>query len=137
HPMSKMKQPCNQQLAKEVPTKERTLYHPLLTYPTISIKHQLKLLYSQPGFKASCRKWVNRNINDNYLADIYNDKDFFTSKHADTHLELMINLDWFSSFQNSIYSTGAIYAVICNLPCELRFKPQNIITLALLPGPKE
>ena len=49
----------------------------------------------------------------------------------------MINLDWFSPFQNSIYSTGAIYAVICNLPCELRFKPQNIITLALLPGPKE
>ena len=49
----------------------------------------------------------------------------------------MINLDWFSPFQNSVYSTGAIYAVICNLPRELRFKPQNIITLALLPGSKE
>ncbi|CAG8742712.1 4295_t:CDS:1, partial [Cetraspora pellucida] len=57
------------------------------------------------------------------------DTNFFTAEHADTHLGLMINLDWFSSFQNSIYSTGAIYAVICNLPCELRFKPQNIITL--------
>ncbi|CAG8673698.1 8803_t:CDS:2, partial [Ambispora leptoticha] len=56
HPMSKMRQPCNQQLAKEVPTKEGTLYRPLLTYPTISIKHQLKLLYGQPGFEASCRK---------------------------------------------------------------------------------
>ena len=49
----------------------------------------------------------------------------------------MINLNWFSPFQNSVYSTDAIYAVICNLPRELRFKPQNIITLALLPGPKE
>src|SRR5260363_369415 len=105
------------------------------------------LLYSQKKFEKSCRKWVNRDINNNYLADIYDcniwkqfknqDGDFFTSKHANTHLGLMINLDWFSPFQKSIYSTGAIYAVICNLPRELRFKPQNILTLALLPGPKE
>ncbi|CAG8772394.1 11911_t:CDS:1, partial [Racocetra fulgida] len=35
HPISKMSQPYNQQLAKKVPTKEGTLYHSLLTYPTI------------------------------------------------------------------------------------------------------
>ena len=147
HPMFKMRQLCNQPLAKEVPTKDGILYRPLLSYPIINIKNQLQLLYSQRGFEASCRKWVNRKINNNYLADIYEgniwktfkdqDTNFFTAEHADTHLGLMINLDWFSPFQNSIYSTGAIYAVICNLPRELRFKPQNIITLALLPGPKE
>jgi len=142
-----MRQLCNKQLAKEVPTKDGIVFHLLLIYPTINIKDQLRLLYSQNGFEESCRKWVNRNIKDNYLADIYDgniwknfknqDEDFFTSEHADTHLGLMINLDWFSPFKNSVYSTGAIYAVICNLPRELRFKPQNIITLALLPGPKE
>ena len=131
--MSKMRQPCNQQLAKEISTKDGVLYHPLLIYPIISIKDQLKLFYSQKGFEASCRNWINRNINDNYLADIYDgniwknfknpDGNFFTSEYADTHLGLMINLDWFSPFQNSAYSTGAIYAVICNLPRELRFKP--------------
>ena len=74
HSMSKMRQPCNQQLAKEVPTKDGILYCPLLTYPTINIKNQLQLLYSKKGFEASCRKWVNRNINNknnNYLANIY------------------------------------------------------------------
>ena len=41
HLMSKIRQPCNQQLAKEVPTKDRILYCPLFTYPTINIKNQL------------------------------------------------------------------------------------------------
>ncbi|CAG8821839.1 27744_t:CDS:2, partial [Dentiscutata erythropus] len=67
HPISKQRQLCNQQLAKEK-----------------NFKNQ--------------------------------DEDFFMPEHANTHLGLMINLDWFSPFQNLVYSTGAIYAVICNLP---------------------
>ena len=46
HIMSKMRQPCNQQLAKEVPTKDGIVFRPLLIYPTINIKDQLRLLYS-------------------------------------------------------------------------------------------
>ena len=49
--MSKMRQPCNQQLAKEVSTKDRILYYLLFTYPTINIKNQLQLLYRKKGFK--------------------------------------------------------------------------------------
>src|ERR1051325_5236638 len=87
----------------EVITKDGILYRPLLSYPIINIKNQLQLLYSQRGFEASCRKWVNRKINNNYLADIYEDNiwktfkdqdtNFFTVEHADTHLGLMTNLD--------------------------------------------
>ncbi|CAG8764433.1 25809_t:CDS:2, partial [Racocetra persica] len=32
HTISKIRQPCNQQLAKEVPTKDGILFRPLLTY---------------------------------------------------------------------------------------------------------
>src|SRR6185312_5646989 len=35
------------------------------------------------------------------------------------------------------HSTGAIYASICNLPRSERNKPENIIYLGFLPGPKE
>ena len=49
----------------------------------------------------------------------------------------MLNMDWFQPFINSQYSVGAIYAVICNLPRADRFKPQNILTLAVIPGPHE
>ena len=49
----------------------------------------------------------------------------------------MINLDWFQPFDSASYSTGAIYGVICNLPREVRFKKENMLILALLPGPNE
>src|SRR5277367_4987436 len=65
------------------------------------------------------------------------DVPYFTPETADSHLGIMINLDWFQPFESSVYSCGAIYGVICNLPREVRFKKKNILTLGLLPEPKE
>ena len=82
------------------------------------------------------------------LADIYDGKiwknfpdtldvPYFTPETADSHLGIMINLDWFQPFDSIQYSCGAIYGVICNLPREVRFKKENMLTLGLLPGSKE
>jgi hypothetical protein len=49
----------------------------------------------------------------------------------------MMNLDWFQPYERTTYSTGVIYAVICNLPRDIRFKPENILILGILPGPNE
>ena len=49
----------------------------------------------------------------------------------------MINLDWFQPFDSSQYSVRAIYTIICNLSRNEQFKPSNILTLALIPGPNE
>ena len=46
-------------------------------------------------------------------------------------------MDWFQPFDSSLYSVGVIYAVICNLPRTERYKSHNILTLAVIPGPKE
>src|SRR3989440_11047530 len=62
---------------------------------------------------------------------------FFIKEHADTHLGLIINMDWFQPFNSSLYSVGVIYAVICNLPCTEYYKSHNILTLAVIPGSKE
>ena len=45
-----------------------------------------------------------------------NMRPFFTKEFADTHIGLMLSMDWFQPFINSQYSIGVIYAVICNLP---------------------
>jgi hypothetical protein len=49
----------------------------------------------------------------------------------------MINLDWFQPFNLSVYSSGVIYGVICNLPRDIRFKRENMLYLGLLLRPEE
>jgi hypothetical protein len=84
-------------------------YKPILTYLFVSIQQQLAVMFRRPGFEKSLRHWANRSEFDNTLTDIYdgqvwkNFKDttvensplFFRSKVADSHLGLMLNLDWF------------------------------------------
>ncbi|GET61144.1 hypothetical protein RIR_v02002761300 [Rhizophagus irregularis DAOM 181602=DAOM 197198] len=109
---------------------------------------ELTVLYQRPEFKQQLRKWTNRDVNNGMLADIYDSKiwktfpdtsdvPFFTLETADSHLGIMINLDWFQPFESSVYRCGAIYGVICNLLREIRFKKENMLTLGLLPGPSE
>ena len=49
----------------------------------------------------------------------------------------MLNLDWFQPYDGTIYSIGVIYAAICNLPQNIHFKRENLLTLGILPGPNE
>ncbi len=46
-------------------------------------------------------------------------------------------LEWFQPFERIQYSVGVIDVVIQNLPRSVRFKPENIIIVATIPGPKE
>src|SRR5579862_9739019 len=119
-----------------------------MIFPLVSIKQQLTLFFGRKNFEATSRKWSERKNDTDDLFDIYdgkiwesfedeNRKPFFTKEYADTHIGLILNMDWFQPFINSLYSVGVIYAIICNLPRSKRFKPHNILTLAVLPGPKE
>src|SRR6266496_1730425 len=109
---------------------------------------QINSLYQRPEFKQQLLKWTGQHVDNGMLADIYDgkiwknfpdtsDAPYFTPETADSHLGIMINLDWFQPFESSVYSCGAIYGVICNLPREIRFKKENMLTLGLLPGPNE
>ena len=108
-------------------------------------------MYCQPDFEKLLRHWSNRQQFDNILTDIYdgrvwrNFKDtneegspnFFQPDVADSHLGLMLNLDWFQPFDGTTHSTGVIYAAICNLPRDVHFKRENMLILGILPGPHE
>ena len=49
----------------------------------------------------------------------------------------MLNLDWFQPYEGTAHSTGVIYAAICNLPRDMRFRRENMLILGILPGPNE
>jgi len=57
----------------------------------------------------------------------------------DNNLALMLHLDFFNPFGRSRkkYSIGGIYVTNLNLPRKIRFKKENILVLAIVPGPKE
>ena len=46
----------------------------------------------------------------------------------------MLNVDW---FQPVLYSVGALYMVLMNLPRTERFKQENVFLVGVIPGPHE
>ena len=69
------------------------------------------------------------NVKKSSQEDLAN---FFQNEVADSHLGLMLNLDWFQPYGGTVYSIGVIYAAICNLPHDIWFKHENLLTLGLL-----
>ena len=84
-------------------------------------------------------------IGNDFLGDIYDGAvwkrfnspdqfDFLTSPHS---YLLTLNIDWFQPFDRGVYSVGAIYITIQNLPRSERYKVENILLIGIIPGPKE
>jgi hypothetical protein len=55
----------------------------------------------------------------------------------DYTLALQLNVDWFQPFGKSDYSIGAIYLAILNLPRHLRYRPEYMMLVGVLPGPRK
>ncbi|GET56027.1 hypothetical protein GLOIN_2v1883106 [Rhizophagus irregularis DAOM 181602=DAOM 197198] len=119
-------------------------------YPFAGFRQQLSDMFCRPEFEKSLQHWANRSNSDNILSDIYDGRiwkefkdtnnddslNFFRNEVADSHLGLMLNVDWFQPFDGTNHSTGAIYTVICNLPHNIRFKRENLLLLGMLLGKK-
>jgi hypothetical protein len=149
HRQEERRQPCATPLAKEVRLLSGVTNKPVLIFPLGSLKQQLHRLLNRSGMENKLRHWTRRNCPDKVLADIFDGrfikdfrlvpgrKRFFRKKHAASRLPILINLDWFQPYERSVYSVGVIYGVVCSLPREERFRPQNTLVLGLLPGPRE
>jgi hypothetical protein len=152
-PNSTTRRSCNTPLSIQSRSLNGNIINrPELIFPYASIRQQLIRMYQHSNFESNLRHWIDRsNIND-ILGDIYdgdiwktfksstfgnNSEPFFNRETADSHLGLILNVDWFQPYSNVTHSTGVIYAAIANLPREIRFKRENMLILGILPGPNE
>ncbi|GBB90179.1 hypothetical protein RclHR1_17060003 [Rhizophagus clarus] len=149
--MRTKRKPCEAELIEQVPIVKGYKRRSKLLFPLPDLKTQIASLYQRPDFEKQLVKWTNWHANSGMMTDVYDgeiwknfssqidnsESQFFTKETADSNLGIMINLDWFQLFDSTPYSCGAIYGVICNLPRNVRFNKENILTLGLLPGPSE
>ena len=145
HPHLSRRRPCGNKLIKEVITKKGKKFYPLKTYCYYSLLKSIPKILERNNMLDQCEKWRTRKIPTNIMADVYdgqvwkdfatvNGRPFLSEPH---HLGLMLNCDWFQPFHHTQYSIGVLYLVILNLPRTIRFKPENIIIVGIIPGPNE
>lgn len=99
----------------------------------------------RPGFESKVNHHKNREKKEGWYFDIYDGSMFDSLKdtygipfsHINNAVHLTLNVDWFNPFEGGIYSCGAIYLSINNLPREERFKEENIMLLGLMPSGHE
>lgn len=152
---------CGEKLVEKVehvPTHKtgqvQTTYEPLLIFPFLQIASWLGDILQRPGLKATMTQaWSRTRPRDTPWLDIFDaealrgflgpDGKTLFSEQPDGSLHLVFSLfvDWFNPYGNKkagkSHSIGAIYLVCMNLPQHLRYRPENIYLVGIIPGPKE
>ena len=119
----------------------RVEYKPRKVYCYYGIKEALSNLMENPEFSNS---WKNRQTNGDMMSDIIDGKVWHEEmRKLDVNgsnsnvLGFLLNIDWFQPFKDISYSVGVIYAVVLNLPRNMRYKDSNVVIVGVIPGPKE
>lgn len=152
HPQRVHRRNCGTELMKKVKLGQRYKLVPRKVYVYYNIVNSLQKLVSIPGFLEDCEHWRKRESEcpNSWLTDVYDGnlwKEWMKTPDgvpflaAPGNLLFMLNIDWFQPFEDTQYSIGVIYLayylVIQNLPRSARFKPEIIIIVSTITGPKE
>ncbi|KIK15242.1 hypothetical protein PISMIDRAFT_115463, partial [Pisolithus microcarpus 441] len=124
------------------------------------IYHDFKEWLARLHSRLEIEKHLERNLrlpyNKRHLPDIYHDiwdapalqdfqgpdgKRFISPGCGEGRYIFSLNMDGFNPFQRrqagKKSSCGAIYMICLNLPPELRYRPENIFLVGIIPGPHE
>ena len=102
-------------------------------------------MLTRPGFLGNCESWRKRKSKADSMADVFDGKVWKEFLDSDGNaffstagnLGVMRNVDWFQPHTHTNHSCGVMYLVPMNLPREERFKPENVIMVGIIPGPRE
>jgi len=144
HPQERMRASCNTALMKEVVTLngKGKQFYPYKVYTFQPLKNSLQRLVNRDDILNNLRRPIipKDNFHDVYEGALWREtldcdgNHFFNDAR---NLGGLLNVDWFQPFSNSEHSVGVIYMVLQNLSRDIRFKPENVIIVGVIPGPNE
>ena len=140
--------PCQRQLLRQVKLLHgKQILYPIKVYCYAHLKKYMESLLARPEFCSMCDHWKNSRMSrdkDIYLDiydgniwkefQMYNGQPFLSEPNV---YGLMLNIDWFRPCKHTEYSIGAIYLTVMNLPRDSRFRQENVMSVGLIPGPRE
>jgi hypothetical protein len=115
---------------------------PKHTFVYRSLGDRLLHLLRQPSFRAKIERWRQRRVPDDVLADVFDGSVWKSSAELNGkpflsvpgNLALQLTYDQFQPYKRSSYSCGVFLVSILNLPREERYKRENVIVVAIVPG---
>lgn len=144
--------PCGAKLKTQVKVQLRWMDRPLKTFVYQSPAQWLGRMISRPGFEEMMDS-IPRTASVKELAkDIWDAKGIHEVKWKDgksyaelpkdqLRVVLTMAIDWFNAHHSpeakKKWSIGAIYMIILNLPAHIRYRPENICLVGIIPGPKK
>ena len=132
-------------------TKDKT-FIPKTPYVYSPLRTRLAELFMQPEFETQIEHWrdrahilsdhkeertVYRDIYDGAIWKRFETEDGIDFLRQPFSLAFGLNVDWFQPYVRGVYSAGAVYLTLLNLPRKLRYRKENMILVCLLPGGKE
>ena len=144
----------NQDIRSAIPTslfpnlskptaKGRTIFTPIQTYCYNSISKSLAYrAENYPSFLLECEMWREKSHleHGSHYSDVFDGaiwKDMNSFLQTPYSIVLQLNVDWFQPFDHIVYSVGAMYITILNLPSTECYKMKNVFLVGILPGPDE
>lgn len=145
HPQARFRLPCNTTLMNRVKACDgKVKFRARKTFYYYGFKAALTYFLRRPGFLNICNSWEKRVMSDSLMHDIIDGRvwiEMFNELAMDGRtsnlLGFLVNIDWFQPFKHISYSVGVVYAVILNLPRDIRYKDDNVIIVGVIPGPSE
>ena len=148
HPHQARRRPCGSVLMKVMRSRAgKTFLFPRQVYCFKKVTDSLQDLINKRNFMENCEKWRNcsTQLPDNVLGVCFDGRVWKEFQYVDrepflaipNNFGLMLNVDWFQPTLHGSESIGVIYMVVMNLPREECFKPENLIIVGIIPGPKE